>query len=73
MYYEINVSLYGKHFFATHERSIGTKAELHRILEVFMQKFPESEGYEMSISYWEKRGNIVDIETIMKQHRSFEI
>lgn len=73
MYYEINVSLYGKHFFATHERSIRTKAELHRVLEVFMQKFPKSEGYEVSVTYWEKWGNNVDIETIMKQHRNFEI
>lgn len=36
MYYKINVSLNGKHFFATDERSIKTKAKLYDVLEVFM-------------------------------------
>lgn len=73
MYYEINVSLNGKHFFATDERSIRTKAKLYDVLEVFMQKFPESEGYNVSVTYWEKLGKYIDIETIMKQNRNFEI
>lgn len=66
MNYEINVALNGKHFFATHERSIGTEWELKRVLEVFVKKFPKEEGYEIRISHWEKRGKELRIEDILK-------
>ena len=66
MYYEINIALNGKHFFATDERSIRTEWELKRVLEVFTQKFPKKEGYEITVSYWEKRGKELKIEDILK-------
>ena len=67
MNYEINVALNGKHFFATHERSIRTESELRKVLEVFTQKFPKEEGYHISISHWEKRGKELNIEEILSK------
>lgn len=66
MNYEINVALNGRHFFATHERSITTEWELKKVLEVFVQKFPKEEGYQISVSHWEKRGKELNIEDILK-------
>lgn len=51
MQFEINVSLNGKHLFATAERSLVTMRELEKCFEIFQKKFPESEGYELSLSY----------------------
>jgi hypothetical protein len=61
MWYEINVSLNGKHFFATHERSCRWEDEMKKIVEVFKVKFPEEEGYEISVSRWETCGKGVEI------------
>ena len=54
MHYEINVSLNKKHFFGTHERSIRSESKLKLIVDLFKQKFPESEGYEVSATYHEE-------------------
>ncbi len=51
MGYEINISLNGKHLFATHERSLQNEREMKRCLKIFMEKFPESEGYNISVEY----------------------
>lgn len=61
MYYEINVSLNGNHFFATAERSITNKHTLEAVYKVFKEKFPESEGYKISVQRWEKVGKNVEI------------
>lgn len=65
MYYEINVSLNDRHFFATHERSITDMNKLKNVCEVFAEKFPKSEGYEITISYCEKRGYRIDINDVL--------
>lgn len=62
MYYEINVSLNGKHFFATSERSITNPWDLREKLKVFIQKFPESEGYKLSVTKWGKVGQELEID-----------
>lgn len=62
MYYEINVSINGRHFFATAERSITTAAELAAALRVFREKFPACEGYGISVTKWEKVGHIISEE-----------
>ena len=54
MYYEINVSLNGKHLFATAERSITDRNTLNRIYDLLAEKFPESEGYELDVTLCEK-------------------
>lgn len=61
MGYEINVAWNGRHFFATHERSIRNQWELQDILAVFMEKFPEAEGYEITVTKWEKTHQEMDL------------
>lgn len=59
MYYEINVSLNGRHFFATHERSARTSESMLKIVETFKEKFPPSEGYHISVTFYENIGRMV--------------
>lgn len=61
MYYEINVSLNGNHLFATADRSITTMNKAKRVYELFKEKFPESEGYKIDVTYWEKTGRLVEM------------
>lgn len=56
MYYEINVTLNGKHLFATDERSITTQTKLDEMYKLFTEKFPESEGYKLDVTEWNKVG-----------------
>lgn len=55
-YYEINVSLNGKHLFATAERSITNKSQMEEVYKLFEQKFPKSEGYILDVTLWVKSG-----------------
>jgi hypothetical protein len=56
MYYEINVSLNGKHLFATAERSITNETKMEDIYNLFLEKFPENEGYKLDVTKWENVG-----------------
>lgn len=67
MGYEINVALNGKHLFATHERSLKYDSDLKRCLEIFLEKFPELEGYTISVEYIEHYGRIIDIDKFIKE------
>ena len=49
-HYEINVAKDHMHLFATHERSIPGKRELDKVMEIFRQKFPEEEGYTVTVT-----------------------
>ena len=61
MYIEFNISLNGKHFFATHERSC-TNSEKAKVLnEVLQSKFPESEGYYITASFNPQRSYSIDL------------
>lgn len=62
MYYEINVSLNGKHLFATHERSITDIHKTNTVYKLFAEKFPESEGYKISVTKWETVGQSIEME-----------
>lgn len=62
MYYEINVALNGRHFFATAERSITDKQKLKDVYKVFKEKFPKEEGYEISVTYWKQYGEHINME-----------
>lgn len=66
MYYEINVSLNGCHLFATDERSITHIGELKALLPIFLQKFPESEGYNITASEYHKTGKGINIKKLLK-------
>lgn len=62
MYYEINVSLNGKHLFATAERSITNNLKAEKVYLIFKEKFPEEEGYEIDITEWNKVGKRIDMD-----------
>ena len=62
MYYEINVSKNGKHFFATDKRSITTKYALKEVYKVLKEKFPKEDGYDMLVSQIEIEGRFVNME-----------
>ena len=52
--YEINVSKDGKHFFATHERSLGlSKRHTKEVYDKLVEAFPANEGYQIEIRKWE--------------------
>jgi len=65
MDYEITVALKGRHLFATHERSVKSREKLESLIKLFSEKFPKSEGYEVSVTLWEKTGKFVSIEEII--------
>ena len=62
MYYEINVSLNGQHLFATDKRSITNKIALKVIYKIFKEKFPQEEGYNITVSCLETTGRFIDME-----------
>ena len=61
-YYEINVSLHGRHLFATAPRSAKTKDDMNNIMRVFKKKFPEEEGFKIFVTYWSCHGEFIDWE-----------
>lgn len=62
MYYEINVSLNGRHFFATDKRSITTQRALKEVYSILKEKFPPEEGYILLVSCIETKGRHLDME-----------
>ena len=67
MYYEINVAKLNEktgryeHFFATSERSIINLRTLVNMMNDFRIRFPESEGFNITCTKWEKIGKEVEI------------
>lgn len=69
MRYEINVARMEKcsdgqeryvHLFATHERSLKNGDKAKEVLELFRQKFPKHEGYDVSIKRIKEIGEILE-------------
>lgn len=58
-YYEINVSKNGQFVFATAERSATSPSSAKKLFKLFKEKFPESEGYEVEVTYWDCVGKRV--------------
>ena len=63
--YEINVAIKDKngrwrHLFATDTRSLHTEREAKELYELFKEKFPESEGYDITVTYWKSLGHSVE-------------
>lgn len=50
MSFEINVALKGKHLFATHPRSMQSIFEVARVYKVIREKFPASQGFNISLT-----------------------
>lgn len=67
MHYEINVAKLNpttgryEHYFATSERSIISLSSLVDIVDDFRIKFPESEGFNITCTKWEKVGKEIEI------------
>ena len=60
-HYEINVSLNGKHYFATASRSFnGSEEKALRAVIDFRGRFPKSEGFNVSCTYWKGTGYVMD-------------
>ncbi len=64
MYYEINVTLNGRHFFATAERSITDLATLKAVLLALKKGFTQADGYEMTVTEYRTVGRGVDVAVI---------
>jgi hypothetical protein len=56
MWYEINVSKDGKHYFSTDKRSITTVARALDVRERLKMAMPEEEGFEYTITQWQTVG-----------------
>lgn len=61
MYIEFNISLNGKHFFATHERSCTNSSDADKLKTILQAKFPESEGYYITASFNPQRSYSIDL------------
>jgi len=59
MYYEINVAKNGRHYFATAERSLTDERSAKALWADIKQRFPESEGFNLSVSYRQHVGEYV--------------
>lgn len=64
--FEINVSKNGRHYFATHERSIVNQEQCSVLFEEFTKKFPAKEGYEISVTHV-KRESVTMTEELVFQ------
>lgn len=58
-HYEINVSLNGKHFFATTPRSARDFLDAQKIYKALCDKFPTNEGYEVNCTHWQAAGRSI--------------
>ena len=59
--YEINVALNGRHFFATDLRSAYTFEKAETLYKLFTEKFPVTEGYEVSVTRWKTVGEDIKV------------
>ena len=61
MHYEINISLHGKHFFATAARSITDRNQLKKVHAKLVESFKEEDGFSISVSERRQVGCSVDM------------
>jgi hypothetical protein len=62
MQFEINVSLNGKHMFATHRRSCTSRDQVRHLFGLFQVKFPEADGYRISVTQFDEAGRFIEDE-----------
>lgn len=60
--FEINIALNGKHFFATDLRSARTEDKAKELYKTLKEKFPESEGYTIMVTYEECIGHFINFD-----------
>ena len=63
-YYRINVSQNGRYLFATENGEGGggitQKEDARKVTEILKKKFPESEGYKVSVIYYQAHGKEIE-------------
>lgn len=59
-YYEINVALKGRHYFATAPRSLSFVQQAKEMVIDMRKRFPESEGFSVTCTYYEVIGRRSD-------------
>ena len=50
----------GKYLFATEQGQLAYEWDAKHVYELFKEKFPESEGYKVTVTKWEGRGHTPD-------------
>lgn len=67
-HYSINVAKNKKHFFATAAHSLTTVGAATEAFGELSKRFPKSEGFDVSITYWEGTGTTLthQFETLQK-------
>ena len=63
-YFEINAVLNGRHFFATAPRSITTFGDMAEAYSIFKEKFPESEGYDITVTNYVTTGKSMNLDLL---------
>lgn len=59
-HYEINVSLNGRHFFATDSRSAVDMEDAERLVFEFRKRFPVEQGFFVTCTHWRCGGQNID-------------
>lgn len=72
-HFEINVALNGRHYFATHERSITSAEKCVEIATELEKRFPVSDGFHISISGQVAYGHQLDINGVLDYIRTGNI
>lgn len=55
-YYRINVAKDRRYLFATEQGGLTYEAEAMKVFLLLKEKFPESEGYEVTVTHWKSCG-----------------
>lgn len=59
MHYSLNISRHGSHIFTTSSNSAVSEKKAKALHTLFMEKFPEAEGYKVDVSLWSTSGKDV--------------
>jgi hypothetical protein len=60
-YYRINVSKDGYYLFATEQGQLTSLKEAKKVYDILKEKFPDSQGYEVTCTRWEGTGKEIDL------------
>jgi hypothetical protein len=60
MHYMINVANAAGHLFATAPHSCQSPREMRRVWGEITKRFPESEGFKVTVTRWENTGRQID-------------
>ena len=61
-YYRINVSKDGIYLFATEQGQLASRLRAREVFEIMKNKFPESEGYDVTCTHWQGKGKEVNFD-----------